>query len=398
MANNDYPSPRNPPADPPPFPFSGLEMCNNMTIKVFDSETGQTHLAKEVLILDDSDDEMDEASHDRAYWLGRELMQAIYGTVRDAKILRRRNPDPNERYGAEWEVTRDVCAVKQIDRRRFQLHGSRLAENPIEEIKAMQYIAQNILPLDARSNPSLFERIMREANVLLPLEALEDDQYYYNIMPFCAGGELFAKLEEFGRLTEPQARYWMKQILNGICTLQNTGICHRDLSLENVLIHNDSCFIMDFGMCCRVPFTNIPPNSTNIFLPRVRGGRQLLHADRTMGKWAYMAPEIALNAEPFDGFAVDLWSVGSMLFTMVAGFHPWERPDRAEERFRYLTGGYLARMLTEWGLGFSDELLDLLQRMLFYFATDRLSIEQILAHPWMQGEVERPEEEPEWLN
>ena len=322
-------------------------------------------------------------------------MQAIYGTVRVATILRRRNQSTN---GTEWEVTRLRCAVKQVDRRRFQLQAQRLTENPIEEIKAMHYIAQTILPLEARTNSILFDSIMREANVLLPLEALEDDQYYYNIMPFCNGGDLFAKLEVDGRLTEPQARYWMRQILNGIGTLQETGICHRDLSLENVLIHNDTCFIMDFGMCCRIPFTNIPPNSTNTFLPRVRGRRQLLHADRTMGKWAYMSPEIALNAEPFDGFAVDLWSVGAMLFTMVAGFHPWERPDRAEERFKYLTGGDLARMLTEWGLGLSEELLDLLQKMLFYYATDRLSLQQILAHPWIQGEVERPEQEPEWRN
>ena len=96
-----------------------------------------------------------------------------------------------------------------------------------------------------------------------------------------------------------------------------------------------------------------------------------------------MSPEIALNRDPFDGFAVDIWAVGVILFLMLTGFPPWERPLLTDERFRYMTAGYLAPMLTEWKLELSPEAMDLLQRMLWHDARDRLSLRQVCSHPWI---------------
>ena len=83
---------------------------------------------------------------------------------------------------------------------------------------------------------------------------------------------------------------------------------------------------------------------------------------------------------------------------MVVGVRPWSIPHEVDTQFDALTSSNLEDMLTESQLGLSDELLDLLQNMLNYATADRLSLEQILAHPWIQGEVEQPEEAPEWRN
>jgi serine/threonine protein kinase len=96
-----------------------------------------------------------------------------------------------------------------------------------------------------------------------------------------------------------------------------------------------------------------------------------------------MSPEIYKNATPFDGFAVDMWAAGVILFLMVTGFPPWDRACNTDERFRYMSAGYLVQMLTEWDLGLSPDVMDLLQRMLFLDPKDRLSLDQVRAHPWM---------------
>lgn len=123
--------------------------------------------------------------------------------------------------------------------------------------------------------------------------------------------------------------------------------------------------------------------------------RYLLTPQGTCGKWIYMSPEIYKNSAPFDGFAVDMWAAGVILFLMLTGFPPWDRACSTDERFRYMSGGYLVQMLTEWELGLSPDAMDLLQRMLFVDPKDRLSLDQVRAHPWMvNGPCQPPPPQP----
>lgn len=103
-----------------------------------------------------------------------------------------------------------------------------------------------------------------------------------------------------------------------------------------------------------------------------------------------MSPEIRKNREKFDGYAIDMWALGPILFLMVAGFPPWEIADNSDERFYYFSNGYFAQTVASWNLELSADLIDLLQRMFFINPTDRLSIEQVRAHPWMQGATVPP--------
>ena len=214
--------------------------------------------------------------------------------------------------------------------------------------------------------------------------------------------------------------------------MQNAGICHRDMSLENLLVHRSGALIIDMGMCLRIPYNAAAAATTTTTKTQdatlaasfgnlnVTGGapasaaaanhhqnqnhhnnnnnnnnnnsastaaatlpRQLLAPQGTCGKWIYMSPEIYKNKDPFDGFAVDMWAAGVILFLMVTGFPPWERACQTDERFKYMTAGYLVQMLTEWEIGLSGDAMDLLQRMLFLDPKDRLSLAQVRAHPWM---------------
>ena len=190
------------------------------------------------------------------------------------------------------------------------------------------------------------------------------------------------------------------------------------MSLENLLVHQSGALIIDMGMCLRVPFHeevnaglsasfgNMNMNGGNYTqqqtpqpqAPQLAsssiGGRSrprhLITPQGICGKWIYMSPEIYKNQKPFDGFAVDMWAAGVILFLMLTGFPPWERACPTDERFKYMTAGYLVQMLREWDVGLTSDAMDLLQRMLFLDPKDRLSLDQVRAHPWMTNGPQQP--------
>mmetsp|Transcript_16058 Transcript_16058/g.21498 ORF Transcript_16058/g.21498 Transcript_16058/m.21498 type:complete len:176 (-) Transcript_16058:440-967(-) len=175
--------------------------------------------------------------------------------------------------------------------------------------------------------------------------------------------------------------------MQGIETMQNAGVTHRDMSLENLMIHDHNCLVIDMGMALRIPYENVADIDGEI-PPNERGERFLVAPQRRCGKIKYMSPEIFRNRRPFDGHAVDLWAVGVILFMMVTGIPPWDRPSAVDPRFLHICRrALLEKICVNWGLGLSRPLMDLLQRMFYENPTRRLSLEQIRAHPWTNGEA-----------
>lgn len=254
-----------------------------------------------------------------AYWPQRRLQDAIYGCVIACTVLIRHvgeaADDAARAAGYEpghplapvvWEITNEHVAIKQVEWRRVHAMRGRLLEDPIKEIAAMQLIGNN------------------HPNVLGSVEVLQDHEHLYSVMPFCRGGDLFGVVldvaekrqaneaaEGAGGMSEPVARYWFRQLLFGLHYLQSKGICHRDLSLENILVDVNHCLIIDMGMCLRVPYHY--PGDPEGRAADVEHGtdRRLIVPMGTCGKKNYMSPEVYANVDNFDGFAVDLWSAVS---------------------------------------------------------------------------------------
>jgi serine/threonine protein kinase len=170
------------------------------------------------------------------------------------------------------------------------------------------------------------------------------------------------------------------------------GLCHRDLSLENLMVNDTAALVIDFGMCFRVPYA---PQSALQNAPTTNNQRLLTTPAGTMGKWHYMSPEIVRNKDPFDGFAIDLWAAGVILFLMLTGFPPWEKADDTDDRFKYMSRGYMVQLLSEWNLGLSSEAMELLQAMLYKDPQRRFSLRQVLQHPWLHmGDQSMMEQQP----
>lgn len=160
-------------------------------------------------------------------------------------------------------------------------------------------------------------------------------------------------------------------------------MCHRDLSLENIVVdENDRLCIIDLGMCLRVPFTD--PSNVG-FVSDVSAGtvRRLIVAQGQGGKLMYAAPEVLDRDEAFDGFAIDLWAAGVVLFVLLVGFAPFKMANKSDKRFTRIAKGHLKRMVNALNVPLSDEACDLLQNMFWRDPRKRLTLAGVMQHPWV---------------
>lgn len=134
---------------------------------------------------------------------------------------------------------------------------------------------------------------------------LEDDARMCVVLPFADQGDLFNLVARRGPLPERMALDFFRQILQGLAHLHHLGYCHRDLSLENVLLFSDPAF--PFGMrAVLADYGLVEPCTTAELLRTVAG------------KVGFMAPEV-MQRRPHNGHAADVFSLGPMLFTMLFG-------------------------------------------------------------------------------
>ena len=226
------------------------------------------------------------------------------------------------------------------------------------------------------------------------IEVIQDDNFLYTIMPYCNGGDLYSHIMEEvassdeGRISESKARGYFLDILEGLNHMQKKGVVHRDLSLENILIHDDRCVIVDLGMALRVPF--VDPDNDHVLADASAGTmRRLIQAQGQGGRWTYMAPEIVASDDHFDGYAIDLWAAGVILFILLVGRSPFEMAVETDPCFNTFSSGGLKETLRHWEVPISDEACDLLQGMMWSDPSDRLNLAQVVGHPWVTGKSER---------
>ena len=143
-------------------------------------------------------------------------------------------------------------------------------------------------------------------------------------------------------------------------------VVHRDLKLENILDDEKlNLKVGDFGFAC---YKNIDA------LKSYRG---------TM---TYMAPEIK-EGKTYVGTKVDVFSLSVILFIIVQGIFPFKEARKEEYFYGLLLNN---RYDTYWskvnGHTLSDSFKDLVLKLFSYDSANRLTIEEIRAHPWMNNQ------------
>jgi len=114
-------------------------------------------------------------------------------------------------------------------------------------------------------------------------------------------------------------------------------------------------------------------------------------ATTACGTPGYVAPEI-LKGKGYGG-SVDVWSIGITLYILLCGFPPFYNEDNAE-LFEQIKKGEFEFPSPYWD-DISDMAKELIQQILVVEPSARLSIDDILAHPWVSGDDTPRTELPE---
>ena len=79
-------------------------------------------------------------------------------------------------------------------------------------------------------------RLSGHPNVVDLKAVYEEEDFVHLVMELCAGGELFHRLQKYGRFSEPDARVLFKHLMQVFLYCHENGIVHRDLKPENILL------------------------------------------------------------------------------------------------------------------------------------------------------------------
>ena len=189
-----------------------------------------------------------------------------------------------------------------------------------EHIKTKQKVAIKILNKEKIKEKEDLERIKREIkilqmmdhpNIIKTYKISENTKNYYIIMEYCDGGELFNYIVEKEKLDENEASMFFYQLISALEYIHSLGITHRDLKPENLLLVNNKIIkIIDFGL-------------SNYF----NGEKQL---ETPCGSPSYASPEI-IKGEAYNGFNIDIWASGIILFAMLCGYLPFDDDEEEED-------------------------------------------------------------------
>ncbi|OMJ67048.1 hypothetical protein SteCoe_35891 [Stentor coeruleus] len=199
-------------------------------------------------------------------------------------------------------------------------------------------------------------KLIRHPNIIQLYEIIETPAKLYLIMEYASSGELFDYIVSQTRIKEPEACKIFQQLIAGIEYIHKLNVVHRDLKPENLLLdHNHQIKIVDFG------------------LSNTYKDKELLKT--ACGSPCYAAPEMIAGKE-YVGLKVDIWSAGVILFAMVCGYLPFEDPNTRKLYKKILKGVYQAPKYI------SDNVKDLLDRILKTDPEARYGIDEIRAHEW----------------
>ena len=215
---------------------------------------------------------------------------------------------------------------------------------------------------------NLMKKINNNNNIVKFLENFETKNYIFIIMENISGGDLLKYIKKRNKLNEKLTKFIFKKIINGIKYLHCSGIIHRDIKLDNILLDiNNNIKICDFGV------SKIISNENEILYEKC-------------GTPAFIAPEILnndnnnnLNENGYKGFPVDIWSSGVVLYSMLSGSVPFKANNLQELESKIKKGNFKEIP------NLSSECQDILHRLLKVNVNERIKIDEIINHPWLKN-------------
>lgn len=175
-------------------------------------------------------------------------------------------------------------------------------------------------------------------------------------MEYAARGELYKELQKAVRFPEDRAAFYVQSLTKALIYCHQKHVIHRDIKPENLLLdHRGRLKIADFGWSVHTPSSR----------------RTTL-----CGTLDYLPPEM-VEGTAHDR-AVDIWSLGVLAYEFLVGNPPFEAQGHQETY----------RRISKVDLHFPEHVTplarDLISKLLVKRPKERLPLEAILAHPWIE--------------
>ena len=199
----------------------------------------------------------------------------------------------------------------------------------------------------------------------------------YAVLELAANGNLLDYVIDKS-MDDNIVRYYFAQLLRAVEYMHNSGLWHRDLKLENILLDNNyNIKVSDFGFATSLEGSN---------------------SDNKLYEWKgtlrYMAPEI-FKGTGYLGRSVDIFALGVILFSMKTGRPPFMWMAALQDSLYFLIqsnqfDGYWLKwdaFAKQSDFDISLDFKNLFIAMVFYYPNSRLSINEIFKNEWMKGPV-----------
>jgi calcium-dependent protein kinase len=221
-------------------------------------------------------------------------------------------------------------------------------------------------------NTHSIESLIREVKILTGLdhpnivkyfETYEDDHYLHIVMEYIPGDNLFKVItnRKYNFFGEKDAAEILTCLFQSVSFLHQNEIIHRDIKPENILFSLPGDFrslkLIDFGLS--TPLTSVKEKFR-------------------VGSPYFMSPEMLKGS--FE-YASDTWSIGVILYVMMTGTYPFNGKDQNEVFDKIKKGVYDMKLLEQQNV--SEEVKDLIKKLLVIDPNKRLGLLDALQHPWI---------------
>lgn len=203
---------------------------------------------------------------------------------------------------------------------------------------------------------------LNHPNILKMLTYFWDEKKIYLVLEFAQEGELFKVLnsQPHKRFDEPMAAYYLRQVADALRYCHSQSVIHRDIKPENLLLFSHHVIkLADFGWS-----VHAPSKSRNTMC----------------GTVDYLPPEM-VDSQIYNEF-VDNWCLGVLCYEFLCGSPPFESSEQAEvfKKIRAVMYGFKPHM--------SDGSRSLISKLLVKMPKSRLSLTDVIQHPWVTKNCE----------
>ena len=266
---------------------------------------------------------------DKYYKKIKDLGSGSYGSVYQAKNI----------------VMDNIVAIKVIEK---------VQDNMVDDLE----IKNEINILKSLSHP----------NIVKIYEFFDTVLYYYIVTEYCKKGELFSYIKN--KYSEKQLAVLFYQVFSGLCYLHEKKILHRDLKLENLMVSEIEKDIITGEEYFWIKIIDF-------------GTAKIFEKNKTekavIGSSYYIAPEVLKQRY---NEKCDTWSVGVILYMTLVGVAPFDGRTDEDIIRRIKIGKYNKNDIRF--IEHSEEVKDLVYKLLEKNIDKRLSAKEALNHPWFE--------------